>query len=186
MKRLSRYGVIDAYTLEELCRKYKISDGKRRIALLKQFWHRRNDSRRSTPDMPFDIAVMAVEDSNLEVRQWVAQNAQYLNFKPPTESPDTDGWPYETDGWPKASERDLTKRLRHDSDPFVRACLHENSSVVGYQWVTVFHSATHLERLALMRNEEAAAASNRPEIREVKLLRFSDRSSPQPLKEKVA
>ncbi|MGB6476612.1 MAG: hypothetical protein WBF04_21390 [Candidatus Sulfotelmatobacter sp.] len=70
MKRLSRYGVIDAYTLEELRRKYKMSDVKGRIALLQQFWHRRSDSRPSAPDMPFEIAVMAVEDSNVEVREW--------------------------------------------------------------------------------------------------------------------
>ncbi|MGB6476001.1 MAG: hypothetical protein WBF04_18260 [Candidatus Sulfotelmatobacter sp.] len=87
-----------------------------------------------------------------------------MNFEPRTFSLDASfEEAYDADGWPKASERNLTSRLRHDSDSFVRACLHENSSVLVF-WVALFHGATHLERLALMRNERAAEASNRPVI----------------------
>lgn len=86
MKGLSRYGVIDAYTLEELCRKYKMSDAKGRIHLLKRFWNGRETSKPYPPNLPFEIALMAVEDSNVGIRQWVARNARYLNFEP-LESP---------------------------------------------------------------------------------------------------
>jgi hypothetical protein len=166
MKRLSRYGIIDDYTLEELRRKYSAADVKGRIALLSAFWKAQHNFGPYPPNLPFEVALAAVEDPNAEIRQWVARFAKYLNFDPfetkLNSIEELDG----ADGWPKPGERELTGKLRRDSDTFVRACLHENPNVVGSgsHWVTAFHSATHLERLALMRNPVAASHFNRPVI----------------------
>ncbi len=65
----------------------------------------------------------------------------------------------------KFPDRNLVDRLKNDPDPFVRACLRENSDVffrrhlsLGTEWEEYFRGATRLERLALMRNPEIIQA----------------------------
>ncbi len=74
MKELPRYSKLDSYTLEELRRKYQTSDPKARIDLLQNFY--KDDTA-----PPFEIALVAVEDSNVEVRQWIARHGKYLDYR---------------------------------------------------------------------------------------------------------
>ena len=127
MEEFSRYQVPDAYILEELKRDYQSSDVRGRIRLLKKLRF-----------PPFEIARMAVEDSHVEVRQWIARNGEKLDY----------------------DESNLGERLKNDPDPFVRACLRENPHIFFgvlpslSDWKTYFDEATHLERLALVRNPQ--------------------------------
>lgn len=127
---LSRYAVIDHYTLEELRREYQKADAKGRVCLLEKLYE---DDK--VP--PFEIALLAVEDPNVEVRQWIAKNGTYLDY-----SNDEPGG------------QNLESRLKSDPDPFVRACLRENPTILtlsseSSDW---FRGSNHMERLALMRN----------------------------------
>ena len=124
MEGLSRYEVPDAYILEELKRDYQSSDVRGRIRLLKKLRF-----------PPYEIARMAVEDPHVEVRQWIARNGEKLDY----------------------DESNLGERLKNDPDPFVRACLRENPDAFGVVGLVLdskelFQEATHLERLALVRN----------------------------------
>ncbi len=66
---LSRYTFPDDYVVEELRRKYHNSDAKGRIRLLKKLY--RHDHRPL-----FEIALLAVEDAHVEVRQWIARHGK--------------------------------------------------------------------------------------------------------------
>lgn len=127
MEGLSRYDVPDAYILEELKRDYQSSDVRGRIRLLKKLRF-----------PPYEIARMAVEDPHAEVRQWIARNGEKLDY----------------------DESNLGERLKNDPDPFVRACLRENPHIFFgvlpplSDWKSYFDEATHLERLALVRNRQ--------------------------------
>jgi hypothetical protein len=93
---------------------------------------------------PIEIALLAVEDSHVEVREWIARHGKYLDYQ---ERSDADH-----------PERNLWSRLKNDPDPFVRACVHENPTLLTKfffdreEWRAAFRNATHLERLALVRN----------------------------------
>lgn len=139
---LSKYDIIDAYTLEELRRTYHASDSKGRIRLLQKFY-------RADKAAPFEIALLAVDDPHVEVRQWIARHGKYVDYREMHyvdkqviyEHPDLN----------------LEDRLKNDPDLFVRACLRENPTVFDSfsfitRWGEFFHEATHLERLALVRN----------------------------------
>ena len=149
MKELPRYSSLDSYTHEELRRKYQASDSKARIDLLQNFYNK-NDTA-----PPFEIALLAVEDSNVEVRQWIARHGKYLDYR--------EMRMVEKSLVYEESERNLEDRLKNDPDPFVRACLHENPDVFGgigsfgEKWIEYFAGATHLERLALVRNPECGS-----------------------------
>ena len=164
---MSRYSIHDAYTVEELRREYQASDAKGRIRLLRKLYR--------TLKPPYEIALLAVEDPNVEVRQWLARNGWQLDYREEVyrETEESEEEPVynekgELVGWRCTDEteqskfdpryrypdRDLEGRLRKDPDPFVRACLRENSHVYsrfGF-WKQWFAEATHLERLALVRN----------------------------------
>jgi hypothetical protein len=71
------------------------------------------------------------------------------------------GWDPHTHERIEQPERNLEDRLKHDPDPFVRACLRENPHIfVGFDFLdkdkckSYFQESTHLERLALVRNPE--------------------------------
>jgi hypothetical protein len=140
---LHRYDVLDAYTLEELRREYTRADAKGRTSLLKELQNRRNG-------IPFDIARMAVEDEQVEVRECIARHGQ-LDYSETLYEGDNPDNPII-----KFPERNLEEHLKHDPDAFVRACLRENPHVFlgTLRWVSYFQQANHLERLALMRNPE--------------------------------
>lgn len=127
---LSRYSVPDPYVLEELRREYQAADARGRIHLLQKL-------QKGDALIPSEILSVAVEDPHAEVRQWVARFGKLYNIE-------------------HANEQALAK-IRNDPDPFVRACLRENTSVFSrfgfiYDWRKWFDEATHLERLALVRN----------------------------------
>mgnify|MGYP001228418968 FL=1 len=139
---LYRYGAIDAYTLEELRHEYRNSDIKGRIRLFKRL-------QKMGYYAPYEIALLALED--VELRQWMARHATRLDYR--DRDPDNPGERIEQ------PERNLEDRLKDDPDPFVRACLRENSHVFGIfdfinNWESYFRESTHLERLALVRNPE--------------------------------
>jgi len=145
VRQISRYDVIDGYTLGELQREYKDSEPRARIRLLRKLYGTPN---RGAP--PFEIALMAVEDANVSVRQWIARHGRFLDYR---EMKRVEGQTvYEF------PERNLEERLKNDPDPLVRAALRENRGVFASflvfseAWERHFREATHLERLALVRN----------------------------------
>lgn len=138
---LDRYQIIDSYTLEELKRKYTDGDTKDRIRLLRRLYSR--------TVLPFEIALMAVKDSNVEVRQWIARNGRSLDY--------AEREYIDNKNVSKSPEKNLEERLKNDPDPFVRACLRENPEVFHsitfvVKWREWFEEASHLGRLALVRN----------------------------------
>lgn len=137
---LNRYTFPDAYILEELQRAYQVADTKGRIRLLRKLY--RGEQR-----APFEIALLAVEDPQVEVRQWIARHGNYLDY---------------SRSRPEYPNSNLEDYLKNDPDPFVRACLHENPTVFNAwdraAWFKYFQEATHMERLALMRNPEVVCA----------------------------
>jgi hypothetical protein len=64
---LSRYAAIDTYILEELRREYQALSARGRIRLLRKLYNERTLPPYVSP--PYEIALMAVEDSHVEVRQ---------------------------------------------------------------------------------------------------------------------
>lgn len=121
---LSRYAISDPYILEELRREYQAADIKGRIGLLEKLY-------KGEQGAPYVIALLAVEDEHVEVRQWMARHGKHL-------------------------DKTLVDCLKNDADAFVRACLRENrdafQGVFSSAWEQFFQEAAHLERLGLVRN----------------------------------
>ncbi len=144
-----RYEFVDAYTIEELKREYQSYDTKDRIRMLQELY-----KNTESKQLPYEIAIMAIEDTDVDVRQWIARYGMNLDYR---ESEYVDG-----ELLYKFPERNLAERLKNDPDPFVRACLHENPNVFGglvpiaEEWLNYFKEATHMERLALVRNPGVA------------------------------
>ncbi len=142
----TRYAALDAYTLEELQRAYKEADKIERIRLLKRLF--------KTGGIPEKVAVMAAEDADCDVRQCLARqfNGRVVVEREPKEAHEKVG------DEQRAASNAIETLLKNDPDPFVRACLHENAYVFGglpfmdQPWIAYFQKATHMERLALMRN----------------------------------
>lgn len=134
---LSRYSVIDAYTLEELQREYQASDVASRIRLLERFPKADDEYDYKTALLPVEIVRLAAEDDHTAVRQWIARHGRFL----------------------QDSLKSVADRLISDPDPFVRACLMENQTHVNsFNAERAFLFATHLERLALVRNPKVVTA----------------------------
>jgi hypothetical protein len=132
--KLKRYSVVDDYTLEELKSTYLSSSAKERIDLLAKL-----NEDNVTP--PYDIALLAVQDSNATVRQWFARHGKVFKY----------------------GDSDLTEYVKSDQDHFVRACLYENSNVYNFFSLLFrdsgyFITANHLERLALVRNPDVSTS----------------------------
>jgi hypothetical protein len=93
---------------------------------------------------------LAVEDSEVEVREWIALHGAFLDYSEKIHARGNRSI--------ERPERNLEKSLKNDLDPFVRACLRENPTVFSgrgdFYWMPYFQEATKLERLALMRNPE--------------------------------
>lgn len=143
---LLRYSIIDAYTLQELERRYRFSSSVQRIHLLDGLY-------RSGILPPFEILCIAVVDESNDVRQWIARHARCLNYNQVGLA---------LSGEPDP-QRDLTDTLHRDPDPFVRACLYENpylfSNDTEDDWWVTFVEGSHLERLAMVRNPNLHRAS---------------------------
>ena len=105
-------------------------------------------------DLPFEIAQMAVEDADPNVRAWIARKGRGLDYREPSSIENGSG---KTDVY-RYPERNLKDRLKSDPDPYVRACLRENEHVFWLfgsfsdHYEQLIREATQLERLALMRN----------------------------------
>jgi hypothetical protein len=107
-----------------------------------------HDLQRGKP-VPYEIALMAVEDPEVEVRQWIARHGRYLDY---SERKFVDN-----DLVYEHTERNLEERLKQDPDPFVCASLRENPNVFCEIFTDAekdFRESTYMERLALMRNPE--------------------------------
>lgn len=164
-----RYGIQDSYTTAKLSRSYESRDSRRRIRLLRRLY-------RQGVRPPYDLALKAVTDSDPSVREWMAREAQDLDYRerryvlPQPEEDSTLPGPSGENSAHNDTvkhlqpDRDLTERLKQDSDPFVRAALYENrhlsfefgmsAAAFGDGGIAVFSNCTPLERLALMRNKE--------------------------------
>jgi hypothetical protein len=134
---LSRYAVLDSYTLEELRRDYQTAGALGRIELLSNFQKADEEYDSTTVLLPPELLRIAAEDDSAAVRQWIARHGIFGS----------------------ESVNLAQDRLVNDPDSFVRACLMENPTHVGEAeaW-RVFLFGTHLERLALMRNPAVARA----------------------------
>ena len=121
--------------------------------------------------LPYELAVLAVRDSNSEVREWFARCGDFspwirrkFQVQP---SPDlatgaNKDWcqPQEAHIADADFSRELVQIVLNDPDPFVRTCLHENSSVFygisDERWLKYFRGTDHIGRLALLRNSKVA------------------------------
>lgn len=142
----SRYSAIDEYTLEELVRQYAAATPPERIAIISDLYD-------AGVMPPFEIALRAVADESAQVRHWMARNARYLDYRDSVEHV----------GDPGDLQRfNLHRLLLNDSDHFVRASLYENRHIYADtsidEWHQKFSGATHLERLAMVRNPRTHAA----------------------------
>jgi hypothetical protein len=124
--KVSRYSISDEYILGELRREYQESDVQGRIRLLRKL------TKTHAAALP-EINRLAVEDENRQVRRWVGRFGFFKNLVDVEPSP-------------------LLMTLRSDSDPFVRACCLESFGWHSYELTMMFPGASHLERLALLRN----------------------------------
>jgi hypothetical protein len=142
----SRYALIDEYTLEELRRAYQAADASERIQLLEQFPKADDAYDSKAIELPFEIARMAASDENALVRQWIVRHGTLSDLR------------RRGDAWVDLF-RPLVEQLIRDPDEFVRACLYENQTVFSSNGAeNAFICATHVERLALMRNPRVAKA----------------------------
>lgn len=139
----ARFSIIDEYTLEELKRRYHNSTPRERIELIVGMYQ-------TGIIPPYELARLAVDDQHVEVRQWMARHARHLDYRQLSES----GYRY--------PGRNLVERVQQDTDSFVRACLYENPDIFSHSdeatWHEMFSRASHLERLAMVRNPNLQSA----------------------------
>jgi len=139
---LPKYRILNHYTFEELRREYTRIDVKSRIALLKSLYD--NDSM---SNVPFEVARLAVNDHQVEVREWIALNGRWLDYSERSYGSDDDAILF--------PDRNLENQLKNDPDLFVRARLRENPSAWNrFAVLDEFKTASPLERLAMMHNHE--------------------------------
>ena len=165
----SRYSIIgwgpalDLYTLEELKRAYDHFQPRDCVRLL-----RRLQSQRT---LPYELAALAVKDSNSEVREWFARCGDFspwisrkfqVELSPDLAAGANKNWcqPQEAHIADANFSRELVQIVLNDPDPFVRACLRENPTafygLAEDRWLKYFRDTDHLGRLALLRNTEVA------------------------------
>jgi hypothetical protein len=162
-----RYGIQDAYTIAELTRSYERENSRGRVRLLRRVY-------RQGVRLPYELALKAVTDSDSSVREWMAREAQDLDYSerqyPPFETekastvlgPNGESLIYTDTVAHLHPDRNLYERLKQDSDPFVRAALYENHhlffkfgmSTLGGDGIGVFSECVPIDRLAMMRNRE--------------------------------
>jgi len=162
-----RYGVQDSYTIAELTRSYERENSRGRVRLLRRLY-------RQGVRLPYELALKAVTDSDSSVREWMAREAQDLDYSerqyPPFETeksstvpgPNGESLNYRDTVAHLHPDRNLYERLKQDSDPFVRAALYENHhlffkfgmSALGGDGIGVFNECVPIDRLAMMRNRE--------------------------------
>jgi hypothetical protein len=150
MQQMShRYAIHDSYIIKEMCGKYISGTSAERLILLKQIVE---DGFFNYGRIPFEIASLAINDSDSKIRNWLAKNARDLDYREPVSDekihqPESIKYKY--------PERNLWDILKQDKDPFVRLALFENPNNPSYGIFSReenFRSLSHTERLAFMRN----------------------------------
>jgi len=149
-----RYAFSDAYIDEELTRTYKRADVNGRIDLLRGIVDQQEIKYQL--GVPYVLALLAVEDENVAVREWIAKHGRSLDYRFRENLSD--------EGKAEGAQhrmQNLAERLKADPDPFVRACLCENPTILDW-WggmlrgvgveIEHFKDLSTLERLAFMRN----------------------------------
>ncbi len=147
-KDCPRYGIHDAYTVSELLRSYEREDSRGRIRLLRRVYAQ-------GVSLPYELALKAVVDNDPSVREWMARESPYLDYR---------GAQYKSGDNQFTTtylhpDRNLIERLKQDSEPFIRAALRENPVISDFgflseRWLQEFKSCVPLERLAMMRNKK--------------------------------
>ena len=139
---LPKFFVYDPYIVNQLKQEYEATEQTGRIRFLRKFCRRARSLTDTNVVPPVEIASLAVKDPNPMVRQWAARSLTRLVYR--------------HDGQP---DTNLAAQIEKDADPLVRASLFENPRVV--RWLSeqehsleLFRQASHLERLALLRNPE--------------------------------
>ncbi len=142
----SRYSAIDEYTLQELIRQYSAATPPERIAIMATLYD-------AGVMPPYEVALRAVTDESALVRRWMARNSRYLDYRDSVDGIDSSD---------DLQRFNLLLPLLNDSDDFVRASLYENryifSDVSVDEWHEMFSDASHLERLAMVRNPRTHGA----------------------------
>ncbi len=164
----SRYSIVrwgpalDPYTLEELKRAYEVGSASDRVRLLRKL--------QAQHTLPYELAVLAVRDSNSEVREWFARCGDFSPWvsRKFQVQPSPDLATGANKDWCQPQEAhiadavsgELVQIVLNDPDPFVRTCLHENSSVFygisDERWLKYFRRIDQTGRLALLRNSKVA------------------------------
>ena len=155
---LSRHAFSDAYAVAELYADYQSRDPQARIQLLQEFYQ-------ADQFPPMEIAVLAVKDTSIEVRRWIARNGKYLDYRHAGfvhERSDTAEQLIQladqmSDKSKPLPILNLADWLKNDAEPLVSAALRENPSVFtmwasSERWEEFFKEASHMERLGLVRN----------------------------------
>jgi hypothetical protein len=165
----SRYSIVgwgpalDRYTLEGLKRAYEGGSARDRVRLLRKF--------QAQHTLPYELAALAVRDSNSEVREWFARCGDFSTWfsRKFQVQPSPDLAAGASKAWSQSQEahiadvkheHELVQIVLNDPDPFVRTCLHENSSVFygisDERWLKYFRGTDQVGRLALLRNRKIA------------------------------
>jgi len=159
MKFINRYEFIDKYVLEELKVRYLSSDQQGKLALLKEL----NDN--GYQGIPYEIALLALEDQNTEIRLWFAKNSKDFDYTEtehkkvtvPKIEEDDDGYEYVKEV--KYPDRDLKAKISNDSNEIVQAAILENPNEYQYGLsfgscdAEQFNKLNKVEKLAYVRNQ---------------------------------
>ncbi len=129
---IERYQVQDGLTLREVIRILKAGNTEVKIDLIKKLAP--HDA------IPLELAKIITSDSEPEIRRTLASYAHSMYY-----------WPLNHSIGQKP-EFDIAEVLRKDEDELVRCALYENPSFAF--GVKDFSAASHIERLALVRNPE--------------------------------
>jgi hypothetical protein len=167
--RASRYSIVawgpalDSYPLEELKRAYERAVPTDRVRLLRKL--------QTQHTLPYELALLAMRDSNSEVREWFARCGDFSPWirRKFQVQPTPDLAPSASNDCSKLEEahiadadfsRELVQIVLNDPDPFIRTCLRENPSVFcglsDQLWLKYFRGTDHIGRLALLRNSKVA------------------------------
>jgi hypothetical protein len=126
----NRYRVWDAYTKAEFQHHFANGSRQERLQLLAECYA-------DGGYLPYKLASLVLEDSDPEIRLWMAKNARYLDYRPVDKNPDGNLW----------------ERLSRDESPLVSAALYENSNAFAFDVGTdTFPKLPQMCRLAYVRS----------------------------------
>jgi hypothetical protein len=145
-----RYAIHDSYIIEEMRGRYLSSSPKDRLRFLQQL---QEESFFTYDQLPFEVAILTVKDTDPIIRNWIARNGRYLDYR---EIVSFDKQQNESPLKYRFPDRNLWEILSHDRDPFVRTAVLENphnpSIQFSFSSKKIFPSLSGVERLAFIRN----------------------------------